>query len=152
MLLVARVAQNIVFYHFPYIWRRMLASKLIWALLIRFLVPSIQINCVDCPWEGHPEEFLLTNAIHFVKKHTKITNQDIDIIMHSRKSILIHNGSPWVKKDNDGMFNITMGSFDGTEVCKLVGLFIFRKWKTLFFHLIDMAVVNSFILLRAHQK
>ena len=35
---------------------------------------------------------LLTNAIHFAKKHTKITNQDIDIIMHSRKSILIHNG------------------------------------------------------------
>ena len=37
---------------------------------------------------------LLTNVIHFAKKHTKITNQDIDIIMHSRKSILFQNRSP----------------------------------------------------------
>ena len=29
-----------------------------------------------------------------------------------------------MKKDNDGMFDKTMGSFDGAEVCKLVGLFI----------------------------
>ena len=29
-----------------------------------------------------------------------------------------------MKKDNDGMFDVTMGSFDGAEVCKLVGLFI----------------------------
>ena len=39
-------------------------------------------------------EELLTSAFHFAKKHTKITNQEIDIIMHSRKSILLHNGSP----------------------------------------------------------
>ena len=44
--------------------------------------------------------------------------------MHSRKSILLHNGSPWVKKDNDDLFDVTMGSFDGSEVCELVGLFI----------------------------
>ena len=59
---------------------------------------------------------LLTNAIHFAKKYTKITNQDIGIIMHSRKSILIHNGFPWVKKDSDGMFDVTMGHFDRAEV------------------------------------
>ena len=29
-----------------------------------------------------------------------------------------------MKKDNDGMFDVTMGSFDGTEVCELVRLFI----------------------------
>ena len=57
------------------------------------------------------------NTINFAKKHTKITNQD-------RKEILLYNGSPWVKKDNDGMFDITMESFDGAEVCKLVGLII----------------------------
>ena len=46
------------------------------------------------------------------------------MIMHSRKSILLHNGSPWVKKDSGGMFDVTMGSFQGAEVCELVGLFI----------------------------
>ena len=29
-----------------------------------------------------------------------------------------------MKKDNDGMFDVTMGSFDGAEACELVGLFI----------------------------
>ena len=48
-------------------------------------------------------EKLLANAIHFARKHNEVTNQDTDIIMHSKKSILLHNGSPWVKKDNDGM-------------------------------------------------
>ena len=69
-------------------------------------------------------EELLTNAIHFTKKHTMITDQDINIIMHCRKSILFHNGSPWVKKDNEDMFDVTMGSFDGVEVCELFGRFI----------------------------
>ena len=41
-----------------------------------------------------------------------------------KKSILLHNGSPWVKKDNDGMLDATMRSFDGAELCELVGLFI----------------------------
>lgn len=69
-------------------------------------------------------EELLTSAIHFAKKPTKITDTYINIIMHCRKSILLHNGSPWVKKDNDDVFDVTMGSFDGAEVCELVGLFI----------------------------
>ena len=46
------------------------------------------------------------------------------MIMHPRKSILLHNGSLWVKKDSGGMFDVTMGSFQGAEVCELVGLFI----------------------------
>ena len=29
-----------------------------------------------------------------------------------------------MKKDNDGMLDATMGSFDGAELCELVGLFI----------------------------
>ena len=44
--------------------------------------------------------------------------------MHSRKSIIFHNRSPRVKKDNDDLFDVTMGSFDGAEVCKLIGLSI----------------------------
>ena len=40
----------------------------------------------------------LTNVIHFAKKHSNITDQDIDIIMHSRKSLLFDNGTAWIKK------------------------------------------------------
>ena len=69
-------------------------------------------------------EELLTKAIHFAKKHSTITKQDIDIIMHARKSLLFHNDTAWIKKDNNNMFDVTMGSFDGAEVCELVGLLI----------------------------
>jgi len=43
--------------------------------------------------------------------------------MHSRKSLLFDNGTTWIKKNNS-TFDVTMGSYDGAEVCELVGLFI----------------------------
>ena len=42
--------------------------------------------------------------------------------MHSRKSLLFSNNDIWVKKDNLNL-DVTMGSFNGTEVCELVGLY-----------------------------
>ena len=68
-------------------------------------------------------EKLLTDAITFAKQHTSITDRDIDIIMHSRKSLLFDQNTAWIKKNNSS-FDVTMGSYDGTEVCELVGLFI----------------------------
>ena len=44
--------------------------------------------------------------------------------MHARKSLLFTNDSTWVKKGDDPSFDVTMGSFDGAEVCELVGLYI----------------------------
>ena len=68
-------------------------------------------------------EKLLTDSINFAKQYTNIPDPDIDIIMHSRKSLLFNNGNAWIKKDNSS-FDVTMGSYDGAEVCELVGLFI----------------------------
>ena len=42
-------------------------------------------------------------------------------LRHSRKSLLFNDNSTWVKKQG-GDFDVTMGSFDGAEVCELVGL------------------------------
>ena len=39
---------------------------------------------------------------------------DIDIIMHSRKSLLFDSNSAWIKKNNSS-FDVTMGSYDGAE-------------------------------------
>ena len=36
-----------------------------------------------------------------------------------------------LKKDANPLFDVTMGSFDGTEVCKLVGLYLLSKIKPL---------------------
>ena len=53
-------------------------------------------------------EKLLTNAINYAKQYVKINSQETNIIMHSRKSLLFDQG--------------TMGSYDGAEICELVGL------------------------------
>ena len=71
-------------------------------------------------------EKLLTDSIIFAKKYIDITDRDIDIIMHSRKSLLFDSNFAWVKKNNSS-FDVTMGSYDGAEVCELVGLFILNR-------------------------
>ena len=37
----------------------------------------------------------------------------------------------WVKKDGNALFDVTMGRFDDEEVCKVVGLYLLNKIKTL---------------------
>ena len=43
--------------------------------------------------------------------------------MHCRRSLLFCDGDAWSKKD-DSRFDVTMGAYDGAEVCELVGLFL----------------------------
>ncbi len=33
----------------------------------------------------------------------------------------------WTKNDSNSLFDVTMGSYDGAEICELVGLFILNK-------------------------
>ena len=44
--------------------------------------------------------------------------------MHSEKSLLSNNINIWIKKNGDPDFDVTMGSFDGVELCELEGLCI----------------------------
>ena len=44
---------------------------------------------------------------------------------------LFDDSGAWVKKDGNLLFDVTMGSFDGTEVCELVGLYLLNKIKPL---------------------
>ena len=46
-----------------------------------------------------------------------------NIIIHAKKSKLIHKRQPWQKK-GDTTFDVTMGSYDGAETCDLVGSFL----------------------------
>ena len=47
--------------------------------------------------------------------------------MHSRKFRRFHQDAAWVKKGDSGLFVITMGRYDGAEVCELVGLYILNR-------------------------
>ena len=45
---------------------------------------------------------------------------------------MYHNDDTWVKKDTRIEFDVTMGSYDGAEVCKIVGLFMLDMLSKLF--------------------
>ena len=44
----------------------------------------------------------------------------------SDKSLLYNNGEPWAKIE-DSNFDVTMGAYDGAEVCELIGIFMLSQ-------------------------
>ena len=70
---------------------------------------------------------LLQNALNFAAEHCFITNEEINIITHSRKTFLFYNEKPWTKKGRDKDHDVSMGSFDGSEICEMVGLYLLTK-------------------------
>ena len=77
-------------------------------------------------------EIFLDKAILWAKKFTPITEQHVSIIKHARSSLLFNDGKPWVKQNSQSMFDVTMGSSDGAEVCELVGLFLLNELSQIF--------------------
>ena len=49
--------------------------------------------------------------------------------MNSQKAFLFYDGDPLVKKDTLQHFDVIEGSFDGAEVCELVGLYLLNQLK-----------------------
>ena len=48
--------------------------------------------------------------------------------MHARRTILFdNNNTPWVKKETKREFDVSMGAFDGAEVCELVELYALEQ-------------------------
>ena len=73
-------------------------------------------------YQSIKEETLL-KALDFAKSKTKILKKDIDVIRHARRSLLFNKNVPWVKKEDEN-FDVTMGAYDGAEVCELIGIYI----------------------------
>ena len=69
------------------------------------------------------KEDLLIEALEFAKQHVTIKSKDRETIFHARKSLLYNEGEPWIKKQSNS-FDVTMGSYDGAEVCELIGIFM----------------------------
>ena len=72
-------------------------------------------------------ETLFNKAIDFAKLHVQIPDAHLKIIRQSRRTLLFHDGEPWIKTSNDNDFDVPMGSFDGAEICELVGTFMLSE-------------------------
>ena len=69
---------------------------------------------------------IFIEALNFAEQLININNEDLKIMFHSRKSLLFNNEQAWMKKGNE-LFDVTMGAYDGVEVCELVGIFMLHK-------------------------
>ena len=67
-------------------------------------------------------EDLLTKSISYAKSFTTIEENVIRAIKLARKSLLFSKDGTWAKRSDNELFDVTMRSFDGAEICKLVGL------------------------------
>ena len=69
------------------------------------------------------KEDLLNTALEFAANHVNISTDDREIIHHARKSLLFNKNETWIKKSSN-TFDVTMGAYDGAEVCELVGTYL----------------------------
>ena len=70
---------------------------------------------------------LLLKSLTYAEQYATIPERNKKLIINSRKSLLFANNEHWVKKTGDQNFDVTMGSFDGAELCELVGLYILHR-------------------------
>ena len=71
-------------------------------------------------------EEILKKSLDFAQSLTELNESEIEIIQQARNSVLFQQDNIWIKKSasHDKPFDVAMGSFDGAEICELVGLFI----------------------------
>jgi hypothetical protein len=83
--------------------------------------------CFDvCEFYPSITEELLLKALEYAATYCTISQQDKNIIVNAKKSLLYDKNVPWTKK-GASVFDVTMGSFDRAETCELVGLFILSQ-------------------------
>ena len=79
-------------------------------------------------------EDLLKSAIQFAKESIVISDYDFSLINQARKTLLFHENTSWVNKEDNEDFHVPMDCFDGTEVCELVDTYILNQLKNVFPH------------------
>ena len=71
----------------------------------------------------------LNTALQFASTYVNITDEEKQIILHAKKSLLYNTGEPWGKKTSSGLFDVPMGSFDGAETFELAGAYLLHNIK-----------------------
>ena len=65
----------------------------------------------------------MKEALDFTNSYINIPENDKKIINPAGKLLLFNKQQTWIKKES-GLFDVTMGTYDGAEVCELVGSFL----------------------------
>ena len=65
---------------------------------------------------------LFEEAVSFSKLYYNFTSDELELITHSRKTLLFWQDSTCVKKEGNKDFDIPMGFYDKAEISKLVGI------------------------------
>ena len=76
-------------------------------------------------------ETILQTAIRFAEDHVEITDEEKRIIYHCPKSLLFYKNEPWKKKDSDSCFDVTIGSYDGAELCEFIVIYLLSQLCTI---------------------
>ena len=70
-------------------------------------------------------EQLLSEAIEYAKQFIAISKDETDILWHTRKQLVTWGGKIYTKINSN--FDVSMGSYDGSEASELIGLFALHK-------------------------
>ena len=77
-------------------------------------------------------EDLLSRTILCARTITTIDNKVVDAIKLARKSLLCSKKGTWLKRGDNPSFLVIMGSFDGAEICEILGIYLLEKLSPLF--------------------
>ena len=72
-------------------------------------------------------EELLCEALTFAANYVTIRDNEKNIIVQAKSSVLFSQNKTWCKKTSKSLFDVTMGRFDVAETCELVGLYLLPK-------------------------
>ena len=62
-------------------------------------------------------------AFEWASSQVTITEEEKEVVNATRRALLYVDGQPWTKK-GDREFDVSMGAYDGAEVCELVGIYL----------------------------
>lgn len=54
-----------------------------------------------------------------IQHETSLKQQVINIFKHTKPSLSFHGHKAWAKEEEKNVFDVTMGSYDGEEVCNV---------------------------------
>ena len=70
---------------------------------------------------------VFNDALQFASTIHNFSQIELDALNNARLSLLHYDNTTWQKKT--GLFDTTMGAFDGAEVAELIGLFLLYKFE-----------------------